>query len=54
MAVKYLGTDLTTDWLPGVPARDLSDEELGAMTPAQQAAVKGSKLYRAETRRAKE
>lgn len=25
--LKYIGKDLTTDWLPGVPARDLTAEE---------------------------
>jgi hypothetical protein len=27
MALKYLGTDKSTDWLPGIPARDLTDDE---------------------------
>lgn len=26
-ALKYVGKDRTTDWLPGVPARDLSASE---------------------------
>lgn len=28
MGLKYVGTDPNTDWLPGVPARDLSDAEV--------------------------
>lgn len=27
MGLKYIGTDKSTDWLPGVPARDLTDAE---------------------------
>lgn len=25
--LRYIGTDRTTDWLPGVPARDLTADE---------------------------
>lgn len=31
MALRYLGTDRTTDWLPGVPARDLTDEDIAVL-----------------------
>lgn len=28
MALKYVGKDKSTDWLPGVPTRDLEAEDL--------------------------
>lgn len=31
MALRYLGVDPHTDWIPGVPARDLSDEDLAEL-----------------------
>lgn len=27
MGLKYIGTDPNTDWLPGVPRRDIFNEE---------------------------
>lgn len=29
--VRYVGTDPGTDWLPGIPARDLSEADLRAL-----------------------
>lgn len=37
--LKYVGTDRTTDWLPGVPARDLSAEEAKRYPEAEQSAL---------------
>ena len=51
MTVKYTGTTLRTDWIPGVPARDLSDAEYEALTDRQRESVKQSKLYRVVTPR---
>lgn len=31
MALRYLGIDTRTDWLPGVPARDLTDEDIAEL-----------------------
>lgn len=36
-------------YLPGIPARGLSDDEFKALTAEQQAAVKSSKLYEVAT-----
>lgn len=33
--LKYVGKDRTTDWLPGVPARDLTDAEAKAYPQAE-------------------
>jgi hypothetical protein len=32
--LKYVGKDRTTDWLPGVPARDLTEDEAKAYPQA--------------------
>lgn len=48
MALKYLGTDPHTDWLPGVPARDLTDAEEKQFPEAAQ-----SSLYQKATTRGK-
>ncbi|MFZ2738431.1 MAG: hypothetical protein WAY02_09390 [Burkholderiaceae bacterium] len=44
MGLRYIGTDRATDWIPGVPARDLSDEEV-ALYPAAAESV----LYEDDT-----
>lgn len=48
MALKYLGTDRNTDWLPGVPARELTDEEEKQFPEAA-----ASRLYQKSTTRGK-
>ena len=44
MALKYVGRNASTDWLPGIPARDLSTEEESKYPRAKQ-----SKLYQRVT-----
>lgn len=39
MGLKYVGSDKRTDWLPGVPARDLSDEEAQRYPEAAESAL---------------
>lgn len=48
MSVKaqYIGIG---EFYAGIPARDLSDEDWRALTPAQQALVKESPLYEIKT-----
>lgn len=45
MGLKYLGTDPATDWIPGVPARDLTDEELEALGEEVVASLASGRLY---------
>lgn len=40
--------DAEGSYLPGIPARSLSDDEFKALDPQQQAAVKASRLYEVE------
>jgi hypothetical protein len=44
MALKYLGADPRTDWIPGVPSRDLSDEEIKEFG-LDETALAASRLY---------
>lgn len=55
MGLKYIGSDPNTDWLPGVPARDLTDEEAGWWPEAAMSRlyVEEPKPRRTYTRRAK-
>lgn len=43
--LRYLGTDPSTDWLPGIPARDLTDAELEALGEEVVASLASSALY---------
>lgn len=44
MALKYLGTDPRIQWLGGVPARDLSDDDIKGLE-LDEAALAESALY---------
>ena len=44
MTYKYIGDGKI--FLPGVPARDLTDEEWERLTPEQKAAARNSRVYR--------
>ncbi len=44
MALKYLGADPRTDWIPGVPSRDLSDEDIKELG-LDEKALASSRLY---------
>jgi hypothetical protein len=45
MALKYLGSDPRTDWIPGIPARDLTDEDLAELGAEVAARLANSRLY---------
>ena len=47
MGLKYLGTDPRTDWIPGVPARDLTDDDLAELELGEErvAELASSRLY---------
>ena len=45
MGLKYLGTDPVTDWIPGVPARDLTDEDLAELGEERATELASSRLY---------
>jgi hypothetical protein len=51
MALKYLGTDPRTDWIPGVPSRDLSDEDITELG-LDEAALAVSRLYEKQAAKA--
>ena len=43
MMYKYVGEG---DHMPGIPARDLTEDEYNDLDPARQADVEGSDLYK--------
>jgi hypothetical protein len=51
MALKYLGTDSRTDWIPGVPNRDLSDEDIKELG-LDETALAASRLYEKQAAKA--
>jgi hypothetical protein len=48
MALKYLGTDPRTEWVPGIPARDLSDADIKELG-LDESALAESRLYEKTT-----
>lgn len=44
MALKYLGADPRTDWIPGVPSRDIPDDEIAALG-LDEASLASGRLY---------
>lgn len=53
-AVRYRFVGPPDTYIEGVPARDLTDEDLAALTDEQRAAVAASTLYDAQVGEAKE
>lgn len=45
MPLRYLGTDPRTDWIPGVPARDLTDADLAELGDELATELAASALY---------
>ncbi len=47
---KWVGPEDRSKYVPGVPARDLSEDEYNALSKEQQKAVNDSGLYQAPKR----
>jgi len=47
MAVRFKYTGQAAEYLPGIPARDLDDDDLALLSEQQRAEVAVSRLYEA-------